>query len=66
MDKSCGWYWAAKIVEEDYGSFVNWEEEYFICPECGEPVYADDWHDNDFSHGYICPICELEDENYDL
>lgn len=61
-----GWYWAAKIVEEDFGGYVNWEEEYFICPECGEPVLADDWDDTDFSHGYICPICELGDENYDL
>lgn len=54
-----GWNWAAKIVEEEFGGYVNWEEEYFICPECGEPVLADDWDDTDFALATICPICGL-------
>jgi hypothetical protein len=53
------WTWAdcAKYCEEIYGVFVDWEEEYFICPECDEPIYADDWGDHD--HWNFCPICEF-------
>jgi hypothetical protein len=55
-----GWNWAAKVVEEEFGGYVNWDEEYFICPECGEPVYADDWDDNEFALATICPICQFD------
>ena len=55
-----GWNWAAKVVEEEFGGYVNWDEEYFICPECGEPVYADDWDDSEFALATICPICQFD------
>ena len=55
-----GWNWAAKVVEEEFGGYVNWDEEYFICPECGEPVYADDWDDSEFALVTICPICQFD------
>ena len=45
---------AAICCEELYGIPVNLEEEWFICCECDEPIYADDWGDIDYS---ICPIC---------
>ena len=61
-----GWNWAAKMVEEEFGGYVNWDEEYFICPECGEVVDSLDWDDDDFSYNTICPICELRDESYDF
>jgi hypothetical protein len=32
------------------------EEGFFICPECGEPIYECDWDEHpDWSE---CPICE--------
>ena len=33
-------YWeiAARLAEES-GAEVNWDEEYFICPHCEEPVF---------------------------
>ena len=50
------WKMAAIQAEEDYGSFVDYTERFFICPECGEPVYEGDWNDTDFED-CICPIC---------
>lgn len=50
------WTWklAAEYAEEVYGVQVDEEEEFFICPECGEPIYECDWTDSDFM---FCPIC---------
>ena len=42
------------------GCFVDYEEGFFICPECGEPIYACDWQGHDFS---TCPVCEFEMED---
>lgn len=55
-------YWRenAKVVEEVYGGHVNWGERFYICPECGEPVYEIDW-ENDELEDYMCPICEWGD-----
>lgn len=47
----------AKEVEKFYGEFVDWEEKFYICPECGEPVYKRDW-DEDELRKFLCPICE--------
>lgn len=58
-----GWNWAAKVVEEEFGGYVNWDEEYFICPECGEVVDSFDWDDTDFALATICPICELNEND---
>lgn len=56
-------YWErdAEIAESVYGCFVNWEERFFLCPECGDAVYEDAYL-NDFFDG--CPICgfQLEEE----
>lgn len=54
------WSDAAEYCEDNFGSFVDWEEEYFICPECEEPIYADDWENH---YWYICPICEMKWED---
>lgn len=58
-------YWVrnANIVEKR-GSEVNWEEEFYICPDCGEPVYSDDWDDSDLRDN-VCPICGLDKEDLD-
>lgn len=51
------WSETAKFVEKVYGSYVDWEEGFFDCPECGEPIYASDWEDMDFER---CPICDFD------
>lgn len=51
------WYAAAQYCEETYGVYVNWDEEWFLCPECGEPLYADDFEDWDWAS---CPICDFD------
>ena len=54
------WKINAKLVENEYGSFVDWEEKFYECPCCGEPVYCCDWDTKAFDE-FICPICEDED-----
>lgn len=50
------WYSAAMFCMEAFGSFVDMEERFFICPECGEPIYECDWDYHNFS---CCPVCEV-------
>ena len=51
------WKDAAKFCEDTFGTYVDWGEGFFHCPECGEPVYECDWEDYAYWGG--CPICEL-------
>ena len=51
------WFETSKIVAEEYGTQVDYEEEFFICPECGESIYAEDWED--YENWDKCPICEF-------
>lgn len=37
------WEATALYCQETFGSYVNWEEQFFICPECQEPIYYCDW-----------------------
>lgn len=60
--KNVNWNVNATFVENECGGFVNREEEFYICPECGEPVYKADWQ-NDELEEFICPICELRKED---
>lgn len=55
-------YWRenAKTVEQVYGGYVNWDERFYICPECGEAVYEVDWENNELED-FLCPICEWAD-----
>ena len=57
------WENVARICQELYGSYIDWEERFYICPECCDPVYEDDYdRRKDFypekGVGPICPICE--------
>ena len=54
------WENNVKIVEEIYGGQVDWEERFYTCPWCGEPVYECDWTLVEFDM-WICPICEDDD-----
>lgn len=48
----------ALYCEETFGVEINLEEEYFNCPECGEPIYYIDWYNlKDYWH---CPICGID------
>ena len=53
------WEDAAKFCEKTFGSYVDWEDEYFLCPECGEPIFCDDWLNHNWR---ICPVCETNFE----
>ena len=50
--------WEAAMIhcESTFGVQVDTEEEFFICVECGEPIYKEDWADYD--DWTCCPICE--------
>ncbi len=60
MAKVMNWESCAKFCEETFGCYVDWEERFFICPECQEPIYEYDWEDHDWS---MCPICETSWED---
>lgn len=50
------WTINAEIVSEIYGGYVDWDEGFYTCPECGEPIYNEDWSPAELK-GCICPIC---------
>lgn len=58
------WENMAHFLEREYGAFIDWDEEFFECPECGEPIYKCDWQEEDyflghaFTGSFYCPICE--------
>ncbi len=54
------WEQIARHVRTVYGSFIDWDERFFICPDCGEPIYECDWADHDFT---TCPVCEFDWED---
>lgn len=60
------WYRFYKHVDAIFGVEADLEERFFICPECGEPIYECDWIDSDYWLGqpyakkWHCPICENE------
>ena len=57
------WEKIAKYLEAAYNAYVDWDERFYNCPECGEPVYECDWTDEDFcKFGFLCPICEYTEE----
>ena len=55
------WEENAYAVEKYYGCFVDWENRYYICPECGECVYECDWTEKGLKK-FLCPICEFGEE----
>ena len=51
------WLVAAIYCEEEYGISLNTKEGYFVCPECTEPLYEEDWKNHNWE---TCPICGFE------
>ena len=54
------WEKNAKYVAETFGAYVDWEERFYECPECGEPIYECDWNDTELME--ICPVCGFNEE----
>ena len=52
------WEIAAKAAEWD-GSEANMDVGYFICPQCGEVVFENDWTSSEMMEDdcVVCPIC---------
>ena len=50
------WEINAHEVEDIYGGYVDWEERFYNCPECDEPVYECDWSEDDLKKE-LCPVC---------
>ena len=50
------WLEAGTYCEEVYGVTLNTRQGFFVCPECGEPIYESDWKHHDWDY---CPICEF-------
>ncbi len=56
------WEENAKIVEQLFGSYVDWKEDrFYLCPDCGEPIYECDWTDEELKE-MICPVCGFSEE----
>ena len=50
----------ANYCQEVYGAQMFKEDNVitgFICPNCGELVYSEDWTDGDTDNWTKCPIC---------
>lgn len=62
------WERNAIKARDIYGVHVDWEERFYECPECGEPIYEDGWSERELGR-FLCPICEdgedWEDEDED-
>jgi len=56
------WEMNAELVENIYGGHVDWEERFYECPACGEPIYECDWNDAYFVN-YLCPVCEYTEDD---
>lgn len=49
------WKDAAKYCRREHGVYVDEGEGFFICPDCGEPIYDDDWVG--YTNWDECPVC---------
>ena len=52
------WLEAGTYCEETFGVTLMIKEGFFVCPECGEPIFEEDWRDHD--DWETCPICGFE------
>ena len=50
------WESNAIFVQNELGEEVDYEERFYVCPFCEEPIYESDWANEELLE-YICPIC---------
>lgn len=55
------WEINAHEVEDIYGGYVDWEERFYNCPACDEPIYECDWPAEELKN-LLCPVCEMYHE----
>lgn len=55
------WEKNARYAKKVYGTHIDWKERFYVCPECGQPIYECDW-DEDELKANLCPICEFEED----
>ena len=41
------WLQIAHLIEVNYDSLIDWNDRFFYCPKCHEPVYEDEWESED-------------------
>ena len=56
------WESNAMFAQKEYGAYVDWEERFYSCPFCDEPIYEEDWADEEYGE-FLCPICEDYDRD---
>lgn len=56
------WERNAYSVENTFGGFVDWKERFYECPECGEPIYEEDWEGCELVEN-ICPVCGYDEDD---
>ena len=61
MMKFNQWERNAEIAMRVYGSGIDFEERFYVCPDCGEVIYECDWSDEELSEEF-CPICGFVNE----
>ena len=49
------WEQAAEYCYLTFGIQVDYEEGFFVCPECDEVLLEEDWDEHNWE---FCPICE--------
>ena len=50
------WKELVELAAQVFGSVVREEDvEFIICPECGEPIYKEDYNGDN-----LCPCCEFD------
>lgn len=49
------WEYAAEYCRDIYGTPIDWVERFFLCPECGDPIYEEDW--SEINEWHTCPVC---------
>ena len=56
------WEINAHTVEDVYRGYVDWNERFYECPACNEPIYECDWTAEDLKKE-LCPVCEFTNED---
>lgn len=59
------WEKNAKYCEATFGIYIDWDERFYHCPECGEPIYECDWTTYELENE-LCPVCGFNKDDEEL